>query len=112
MKLTFSTFWALALSCTAPLISAPTEIPRYAPAEDTEALYPRANHAHLKRDLTAAIPLYRAAWNIVWQNGHAAPIVFAPVSASSFARVSFTLVPFSSPKNTSPPPAPQQKLRS
>src|SRR5712691_10756749 len=53
-----------------------------------------------------------ASRNIVLQNGQAAPTTLAPVATSSFARAWLTRSPFSSPRNASPPPAPQQKLRS
>ena len=53
-----------------------------------------------------------ASRNIVWQNGHAVPITSAPVPASSSARSTFTRLPFSSPRNICPPPAPQQNDRS
>ena len=49
---------------------------------------------------------------MVLQNGQAAPITAAPVATSSSARSTFTRLPFSSPRNTSPPPAPQQNDRS
>src|ERR1035438_3532553 len=53
-----------------------------------------------------------ASRNIVWQNGHAVPITGAPVPTNSSTRSMFTRLPFSSPKNICPPPAPQQKDRS
>src|SRR6185295_18224744 len=52
-----------------------------------------------------------ASRNIVWQNGQAAPTIPAPVATSSSARSTLTRFPFSSPKNASPPPAPQQRER-
>ena len=53
-----------------------------------------------------------ASRNIVWQNGQAVPTTAAPVAASSVARSTFTRLPFSSPRNICPPPAPQQNDRS
>jgi len=51
--------------------------------------------------------------NMVLQKGHAVATVPAPVAASSRARTWETRAsPFSSPRKASPPPAPQQKLRS
>ncbi len=46
------------------------------------------------------------------QNGHAVPTVAAPVAASPRARIWLTRWPVSSPRNTRPPPAPQQNDRS
>src|SRR5487761_1328365 len=53
-----------------------------------------------------------ASRNIVLQNGQAVPTICAPVPASSAARTWLTRSPLSSPRKASPPPAPQQKLRS
>ncbi len=53
-----------------------------------------------------------ASRNIVWQKGHAVPITCAPVATSSSTRSTFTRLPFSSPRNIWPPPAPQQNERS
>src|SRR5258708_28434978 len=53
-----------------------------------------------------------ASRNIVLQNGQAAPTTVAPVATSSSARVTLTRCPASSPRNASPPPAPQQQERS
>src|ERR1700687_1155446 len=50
-----------------------------------------------------------ASRNMVLQNGQAAPMTVAPVATSSSARVTLTRCPDSSPRNASPPPAPQQK---
>ena len=49
---------------------------------------------------------------MVLQNGQAAPTMSAPVATSSLARAWLTRLPVSSPRNTRPPPAPQQKDRS
>ena len=55
----------------------------------------------------------RASRNMVLQKGQAVATVCAPVAASSRARTWLTRAsPFSSPRKASPPPAPQQKLRS
>src|SRR5260370_29914900 len=58
------------------------------------------------------VKLDNASRNMVLQNGHAAPTMAAPVAANSSARSTLTRLPFSSPRNASPPPAPQQNDRS
>src|SRR3954470_4823474 len=54
----------------------------------------------------------RESRSIVLQKGQAAPIVVSPVDASSLALAALTRSPVSSPRNTKPPPAPQQNPRS
>src|ERR1700682_6029329 len=94
---------------------------RFAPA--------RARHAGLLGDLLDAIASAAicamsislggvfetpasASRNMVLQKGQAAPTTVAPVATNSSARSTLTRLPFSSPRNARPPPAPQQNDRS
>ena len=62
---------------------------------------------------SAGVIAVRASRNMVLQKGQAVATVWAPVAASSRARTWETRAsPSSSPRKASPPPAPQQKLRS
>src|ERR1700691_4236697 len=58
------------------------------------------------------VTLPSASRNMLWQKGHAVPTTCAPVATNSSARSRLTRLPFSSPRNIWPPPAPQQNDRS
>ena len=60
----------------------------------------------------ASLVAASASRNMVLQNGQAVPTTSAPGSHQFLRATWLTRSPVSSPRNASPPPAPQQKLRS